>query len=353
MSETIHVLVIEDNQADVDLIRELLPGRGDVRFAVEAVPRLSDALARLRTDGIDAALVDLGLPDSQGLDTFRVLRAQAPGLAIILLTGSDDQEIAVEAVRGGAQDFLVKGHVDGELLARSIRYAVERKRVGESLRKALDENRELLRELQHRAKNSFAMISSLINMAVDRVPLEARATLGQLDSRVRAMSELYTLLYAQGSSIDVRLGEYFGQVAASIAGLSGSLSLECSLEDLRVPVKEAAVLGLILTELVTNAVKYAFPGGRSGVIAVTLGRCAAGAVLEVRDDGVGMADGPEGHDGGTGLELVRGLAEQLDGDFSTESGDGGTRCVLRFPLASEGPAQDASTGLSRHDTLAG
>ena len=338
MSETIRVLVIEDNQADVDLIREHLPSRGELIFAVEAVPRLSDAIARIRTDVIDVALVDLGLPDSQGLDTFRVLHAQAPGLAVILLTGSDDQEIAVEAVRGGAQDFLVKGHVDGELLARSIRYAVERKRGGESLRKALDENRELLSELQHRAKNSFAMISSLINMAAYRVAPEARDQLEQLDSRVRAISELYTLLYAQGSSIDVRLGEYCGQVASSIVGLSRMIALESSLEDLRVPVKEAAVLGLILTELVTNAVKYAFPEGRRGVIVVTLGRCVAGAVLEVRDDGVGMPDGPEGQGGGTGLELVRGLAQQLDGDFSTESGAGGTRCVLRFPLAAEVPA---------------
>jgi len=94
----------------------------------ESVPRLTEALARLATGGIDLVLTDLGLPDSQGLATFRELRQAAPDLAIIVVTVSDDQEMAVAAVREGAQDFLVKGQISGNLLVRAVRYAIERKR---------------------------------------------------------------------------------------------------------------------------------------------------------------------------------------------------------------------------------
>jgi len=128
MTETLHVLLVEDNPADVDLIREMLPEKGPIVFEVTSVPRLSEAIARLATGGFALALIDLGLPDSQGLGTFEKLRQAAPDLAMIVLTGNDDQETAVAAVREGAQDYLVKGEVIGNLLVRATRYAIERKK---------------------------------------------------------------------------------------------------------------------------------------------------------------------------------------------------------------------------------
>ena len=144
MSEGLRVLIVEDNPADVDLIRDALPETGPIRFHSESVPRLSDALARLATGGIDLVMTDLGLPDSQGLATFRELRQAAPDLAIIVVTVSDDEEMAVAAVREGAQDFLVKGQISGNLLVRTVRYAIERKRTEETLRKGMDKYRILL-----------------------------------------------------------------------------------------------------------------------------------------------------------------------------------------------------------------
>jgi light-regulated signal transduction histidine kinase (bacteriophytochrome) len=128
MNERLHVLIVEDNPADVDLMREALPETGPIRFQSESVPRLSDGIARIAAGGIDLVMTDLGLPDSQGLATFRKLRQAAPDLAIIVLTGNDDQEMAVAAVREGAQDFLVKGQISENLLMRAVRYAIERKR---------------------------------------------------------------------------------------------------------------------------------------------------------------------------------------------------------------------------------
>jgi len=149
MSEGARVLIVEDNPADVDLIRDALPETGPIRFHVESVPRLSEALARLATGGIDLVMTDLGLPDSQGLATFRALHQAAPDLAIMVVTVSDDEEMAVATVREGAQDFLVKGQISGNLLVRAVRYAIERKRTEETLKKGMDKYRMLLENVKN------------------------------------------------------------------------------------------------------------------------------------------------------------------------------------------------------------
>ena len=131
--QPLSLLVVEDNPADADLIRELLPVTGPVCFQVESVSRLSEALTRLERKGIDLVLLDLGLPDSQGLPTLHKLRAVVPDVSVIVLTGTDDEEQAVAAVREGAQDYLVKGKIDGSLLARAARYALERQKAIQAL----------------------------------------------------------------------------------------------------------------------------------------------------------------------------------------------------------------------------
>ena len=123
----INVLLIEDNPGDARLIGEMLSEVDGTLFDVETACRLSDGLTRIQKGGIDAVLLDLGLPDSAGLDTFEKVHDQAPEVPIVMLTGLDDTELALEGVRMGAQDYLVKGRVDGDLLARTLRYAIERK----------------------------------------------------------------------------------------------------------------------------------------------------------------------------------------------------------------------------------
>ena len=120
------LLIVEDNPGDVRLIVEMLHDAG-ASVAVESVETQAAAIERLAVADVDVMLLDLGLPDSQGLETFTRLRNAAPGVAIIVLTGDSDAELAVRAVGQGAQDFLVKDHVNGELLTRAIAYALARK----------------------------------------------------------------------------------------------------------------------------------------------------------------------------------------------------------------------------------
>lgn len=130
----LRVLLIEDNPGDARLIRELLAGEHGATFELHWDQRLADGLERLERERIDAVLLDLGLPDSQGLDTFLALRACAGHLAIIVLTGLDDEEAALWAVREGAQDYVAKGELPGLSLTRIVRYAIERKQAERALR---------------------------------------------------------------------------------------------------------------------------------------------------------------------------------------------------------------------------
>ncbi|MBA7631359.1 Adaptive-response sensory-kinase SasA [subsurface metagenome] len=133
------ILLIEDNPGDVRLIQEMLTQAIQDGYQLECADRLSKGLKRLGIGGIDLVLLDLGLPDSQGLRTFDKVHAQAPAVPIVLLTGLDDKMLALQAVRQGAQDYLVKGNVDSTVLCRAVRHAVERKQVEEEIRRARDD----------------------------------------------------------------------------------------------------------------------------------------------------------------------------------------------------------------------
>ncbi len=135
----VKILLVEDNPGDARLIREMLAGPEAPGFTIEWVPRLSQGLEHLGSGEIDLVLLDLGLPDSHGLDTFYKAYTQAPEIPFVLLTGLDDETLALTAVRKGAQDYLIKGETDANTLLRTIRYATERKKVEEALRRAHDE----------------------------------------------------------------------------------------------------------------------------------------------------------------------------------------------------------------------
>lgn len=122
----IKVLLIEDNLGDINLIRESLKGS---RIQLKIVERLDHGLQELANEEYDGVLLDLGLPDSKGLETLDKAHKHAPRTPIVLLTGVEDEALGIEAIRRGAQDYRVKGQTDGDRLARSLRYAIGRQHV--------------------------------------------------------------------------------------------------------------------------------------------------------------------------------------------------------------------------------
>ncbi|MGO9570982.1 MAG: sigma 54-interacting transcriptional regulator [Desulfomonilaceae bacterium] len=127
--ETLRVLIVEDNFVDALCIKEALEATNSTSFAVSHVENLAEAKERLEKEAFNVMVLDLGLPDSQGIETFLQMKDAAPSVPIVLMSGLDDETLAVEAVRGGAQDYLLKDKWDVEVLKRSINYAIERHRL--------------------------------------------------------------------------------------------------------------------------------------------------------------------------------------------------------------------------------
>ncbi|MBI3372548.1 MAG: PAS domain S-box protein [Betaproteobacteria bacterium] len=132
----LRLLLLEDNPDDAELVELALTGHVPGEFEIIHVERLADALAQIHAEHFDVVLSDLGLPDSVGLDAALAILARAPGLPLVVLTGEDDEELGRRAIRHGAEDYLVKGKANGALIARTLRFAIERKRLETGLRAA-------------------------------------------------------------------------------------------------------------------------------------------------------------------------------------------------------------------------
>ena len=121
----LQVLLVEDSASDAALLQESILSSGVKDLSVSVVQSLHESVDHLKNNRIDATLLDLSLPDSSGLETVRRFRNICSDMSVVVLTGMDDEKTGIEAVRMGAQDYLVKGQADGRLIARAVRYAIE------------------------------------------------------------------------------------------------------------------------------------------------------------------------------------------------------------------------------------
>ena len=186
----LRILLVEDNPGDARLLRELLREAPSLRFELMQVDRLSDARRRMEQEGGDVILLDLSLPDAHGLETVTGMLEVAGDAPIIVLTGLDDETTALKAVQAGAQDYLVKGNVDGALLGRAIRYAVERKRLEQErtlllarerearaeAERAVHARDEVLRVVAHDLGNSISAVLVTTQVLLRTLPADEVAT---------------------------------------------------------------------------------------------------------------------------------------------------------------------------------
>lgn len=199
MRSPIKVLFIEDNPADARLVKEELRSAGSkTLIQLEWVDRLEEGQQRIAANHLDAVLLDLSLPDSQGPDTLQRVLSRAPDTPVIVMTGQEDEETAIKALQAGAQDYLIKGQFDGRLLTRVIQYAIERKQTEKDLR----ESEERFRLIVQSAPSAMIVVDECCNITL------ANANAENLFG--------YTANELLGQPVELLVPEYFREVLAHL-----------------------------------------------------------------------------------------------------------------------------------------
>ena len=360
------VLLIEDDPEDADCIREILCTARGYSFDIEWAEQLEAGSARLVQKGADVILLDLSLPDSQGFDTFTRVHAQAREVPIVVLTGLDDEELAVRAVREGAQDYLIKAQIDGNLLVRSLCYAVERKRNLADLEKSDRVKTEFLGFVSHELRTPLNAIVGYTNMlqdeALGEINHEQEQVLGKI---LRHSHNLHVMINSLleatkigAGAVDLKIHEL--QLVKFLDELKSCYTLPLDKEvgliwdyppELPFIRTDSGKVRHILQNLINNAIKFS-PKGHVTISA----RCLSGTKtveFKVEDTGVGIPKEllpvifemfrqvdsthttPSGGVG-LGLYIVKQFTELLGGEVEVESEVGrGTAFTVVLPQTIE------------------
>lgn len=237
-NDAVKVLLIEDNQDHTDLLRQLLATSELGNFELENVGNVADGIERLKQGGVHVILLDLSLPDSDGLETFIRVMEEAEDVPLIVMSGLNDVALAVETVQLGAQDYLVKGHVDNHLLVRSIKYAIERKRSQLQLQRINDNLEIRVRERTDALVQSNAKLQQEIaeRRRAEEATLESNrqlsTALGQLQATQREIIQRERM-HALGRMAN-GIAHDFNNALAPILGFSELLLMKPeTLEDPR------------------------------------------------------------------------------------------------------------------------
>ncbi len=346
------ILYIEDDPGLARLVARALQTRGHtVEHAIDGAA----GLARLAEGGIDLVALDHHMAGHTGLDILPRIRALAEPPPVIYVTGSEDSRVAVAALKAGAVDYVwkdVQGHFR-ELLAEAVDTALENERLRRAQARAERETREardraeaLLREVNHRVANSLALVASLVAMQQRAVaalqdPVAAIDALIETQNRITAIAQVHRRLYTSNDVSAVALDAYLTGLAeeleSSMRAAGRSHPIRLDVDSVSVATDKAVSLGVIVTELVTNAYKYAYPTGDGQEIRVLLKQkshdsSAITVSLSVEDDGVGWSGEGPAKGSGLGMRIVKAMAASLQSALVFDDTGAGTRASLTFPV---------------------
>ncbi|GAK51854.1 signal transduction histidine kinase [Candidatus Moduliflexus flocculans] len=361
------MLVIEDNPAQLETLLNILEDEG---FQPVGCSTGRAAIEACQRDAFAVAILDIRLPDMDGLEALSQLKQRAPEMNVIINTAYATLESAMDAVNRDAFAYVQKmgdvaeliGHVHRAFHAHLVGYSArleevvrartaelsasnialrqeieERKRAEERLNAALKEKEMLMREILHRTKNNMMAINSLIALQAARLEnAEVLRHFDEISYRIQAMLLVQQQLYQSKDFSNLTLDSYLEELACTIFhnlnANRGRVEITFDLEPISVSADTAIPCGLLLNELLTNAVKYAFPNGRDGMIQVTLRENEVGWLeLCVQDTGVGLPEDFNLQESNSlGLQLVHSFVRQLQGVLTITHSPGAT-FVIRFP----------------------
>ncbi len=330
------ILIVDDEKTVIQQISELITTFGHTpQFLLE-----SEYLFQLlETLPVELILLDINMPGVDGLQRLKQLKSDEryTKIPVIMLTGDVNEKLIEDCFESGAADFINKPIREVVLKAR-IQAALEARHYIDQLQAALREKEVLLKEIHHRVKNNLQIISSLFTLQLQRTENEGlRTILKESQNRVESMALIHEKLYQTKNLAQIDFGTYLQELVADLFHSyripHHSVSLELDVQSILLSVDTAIPCSLILNELVSNALKYAFVDGSAGKLRITLHPHENNrAQLCVQDNGVGL---PEVLNFQTtkslGLRLVRILTNQLRGTVDLEVHPGTTFTIV-FPI---------------------
>ena len=338
------ILYVDDDFALVRLAQKAF-GRADFDVVHASDPQ--GGLIRLDEGDISAIILDHYLQGSTGLDFLQTLKQRHLHVPVVYVTGSSEATIAVEALKAGAADYVIKtvGEDFWPLLVNSVEQALEtaelraaQERAEQEIRAGKERAEILLAEVNHRVANSLALVAALIRLQASNHKDEAvKTALSETQARISAVASMHRSLYTSDDVRQVEMDRYLSTLAAELAESMSKdrriSNIICRLDRLSIPSDRAVSVGMIVTELLTNAIKYAYPGDGDGEIRVELSRLSDNqALIVVEDDGEGFDS--EGPVQGTGLgsRIVASMAKTIGGGIRYVARSPGTRVEIPFDI---------------------
>ncbi len=307
--KSLNVVLVEDNAGDARLLREMFSKEKAGSFELTHFLRMADALSHLAKNAVDIVLLDLGLPDGHGLDTVRRAHAVAPHVPVIVLTGLDDETLAAEAIKEGAQDYLIKGQIENRALPRVLRYAIERHRMQtetEMLRtQQIQFKDEFLSHVSHELRSPLTAIYQFVTILLDKLAGELQPEQSEYleivltnVKQLRSMiDDLLEVTRVQGGKILIDLqrttvGEAIEYTINTLHASAAEKGITLSAgvhPELPWVCADPTRVRQILVILVDNAIKFTPAGGTVRISAGLRAGSADFVFLEIVDSGCGIS----------------------------------------------------------------
>jgi two-component sensor histidine kinase len=356
------LLYIDDDAGLARLVERGLKRQG---FSVEHCDNGEAGIARIKQGGIDVIALDQYMPGLDGLETLDLIQAIANAPPVVFVTASQDSKIAVTALKAGAVDYIVKDtqgdflpllHVAATSALKQAMISKARDDAEAEVHASRDryaalaaEREVLLREVNHRVGNSLQIIASLLHLQANSSSVDdVKAALTNAMGRVAAVAQVHRRLYTSHDLKSVLLNQYLEALLEDLRrSAEGNRMSRLTLKAQAVEIDpdRAVAIGIIVNELVMNAVKYAYPDG-AGPIHVVLTAQGDDLELSITDDGVGLNVKLDPRSTGMGQRIVNAMASKLEATVERDPAHSGTRIVLRFCAVTKPPATQPMSAAS-------